>query len=147
MLAYNMAVNTEEAAGRVDTKDEDAVLPREVADDPFPTTTPKHSLGGRQVGVACNAAAQVRWRIVSKKPDIAASLQLDCSKLTGSTVVKRVVVIARHGMALTLISQEELVSQEAGLNFGVEDYYDDEDEEHPEQNWFLESTSKLVKFL
>ena len=41
MLAYNMTVNTEEAAGRVDTKDENAVLPCEVADDPFPTITPK----------------------------------------------------------------------------------------------------------
>jgi len=49
-------------------------------------------------------------------------------------VVKQMVVIAHHRMALTLISQEELVNQEASLNFGVEDYYDDEDEEHPEQN-------------
>jgi len=113
MLAYNMAVNTEEAVGRVDTKNEDAVRPREVADDP-PTTTPRRTLGGRPVGVACSAAAPVRWQIVSTKPDIAASLQLDCSKLTGSTVVKRVVVIACHGMALTLISLNSLNVNESG---------------------------------
>jgi len=34
-----MAVNTKEAAGRVDNKDENAVLPCEVAYDPFPTTS------------------------------------------------------------------------------------------------------------
>ena len=56
-------------------------------------------------------------------------------------------MIACHGMALTLISQEELVSQEAGLNFGVEDYYDDEDEEHPEQNWFFGINIKTCKIL
>ena len=85
----------------------------------------------------------VRWRIVGTKPDLAVSLQLDCSKLTGSTVVKRMVVIARHRMALTLISHEELVSQDACLNFGVEDY----DEEHPEQNWYFEINIKTCKIL
>ena len=87
----------------------------------------------------------VRWRIVGTKPDLAVSLQLDCSKLTGSTVVKRMVVIAHHRMALTLISHKEVVSQEASLNFGVEDY--DDDEEHPEQNWFFGINIKTCKIL
>jgi len=49
-------------------------------------------------------------------------------------------------MALTLISHEKSIRQEACPNFGVEDYCDDDDEEHPEQNRFFESASKLVKF-
>ena len=53
------------------------------------------------------------------------------------------VVIARRRMALTLISHEELVSQEACLNFGVEDY----DEEHPEQNWYFGINIKTCKIL
>ena len=55
-VSLHMVVNTEEAAGRVDNKDKNAVLPREVAYDPFPTT-PRRALGGRPVGVACSAAA------------------------------------------------------------------------------------------
>ena len=78
------------------------------------------------------------------KPDLAASLQLDCSKLTVSTVVKRMVVITRHRMALTLISHQKSVRQEACLNFGVEDYYD---VEHPEQNWFFGINTKTCKIL
>jgi len=86
-------------------------------------------------GTQCSAAAPVTWRRVGMKPDLTASLPLDCSKLTGSKWQKRVVVIARHRMAVTLISHEKSVRQEACLNFGVEDYYDDE--EHPEQNRFF----------
>jgi len=50
-------------------------------------------------------------------------------------------------MALTLISHKKSVRQEAGLNFGVEDYYDDDDVEHPEQNWFFEINIKTCKIL
>jgi len=54
------------------------------------------------------------------------------------------VVIARHRMALTSISHKKSVRQEAGLNFGVEDYYDD-DVEHPEQNWIFGINIKTCK--
>jgi len=49
-------------------------------------------------------------------------------------------------MAVTLISHEKSVRQEACLNFGVEDYYDD-DEEHPEQNRFFGNDTKTRKSL
>ena len=54
------------------------------------------------------------------------------------------VAIACHTMALTLISHEKSVRQEACLNFGVEDYYD---VEHPEQNWFFGINTKPCKIL
>ena len=55
------------------------------------------------------------------------------------------VVIARHKMALTLISQEELVSQEAGLNFLWKVIMRMRNIQN--KTGFLESTPKLVKFL
>jgi len=48
-------------------------------------------------------------------------------------------------MALTLISHEKSIRQEACLNFGVEDY--DDDEEHPEQNRFFGINIKTCKIL